>query len=150
MPQLLENRVLPHSANKIFELVLDIENYPQFLPWCVGAKIIKKISKNQVHAELVIEFKGLKEKYLSDVSWRIFEAEGKKHYSIEAVAIRGPFKSLVNRWNIKEVSKNVCEVEFFLNFEFNSGLLNKLIGRIFLNASQKMMSAFEERAKNLS
>ena len=65
------------------------------------------------------------------------------------MAIQGPFKSLVNKWRFKDISDNRCEVEFFIEFQFNSFLLGKMLGGIFEKATQKMMIAFEDRAKDI-
>ncbi len=142
MPSLSEKRILAHKAQKIYDLVMDIEKYPEFLPWCKQAKIIEVISPNNLRADLLVNFKNFFEKYRSDVK------HGKEQdvYFIDVVAIEGPFKKLVNKWRIRDLEDGKCEVEFFIDFEFNSIILSKLIGVIFEKATQKMMSAFEERA----
>lgn len=149
MPKLSQHKILPHNAESIFEIVLDIESYPQFLPWCIDAKIIKKISSNNQHAELFIGFKGITESYLSDVSFGN-DSDGKKNsFWVEAIAIKGPFKNLINRWKISEISNSSCKVEFWLDFEFSSALLGKLLGGIFSSATTKMIQAFEDRAAKI-
>lgn len=151
MPKLAEQRILPHSAKQIFDLVCDIESYPQFLPWCANAKIIKQISPNNLQAQLAVEFKGIFEHYLSDVSFGQKTAQNGEHiFWVEAIAVKGPFKSLVNNWQIAELSDASCKVDFFLNFEFNSALLGKMFGGIFSAATAKMMQAFEDRASYLA
>jgi len=146
MPNLTQVKTLPHSASNMYSLVMDIEKYPEFLPWCKGAKITKIISEENLEADLLINFKNFFEKYSSDV------AHGKNSdgsYYVNVTAIRGPFKNLVNRWKFREIAEKKCEVEFFLDFEFNSFLLTKMIGAIFERAAQKMMEAFEIRACDL-
>lgn len=146
MPSLTQKKILPHSAQNMFELVMDIEKYPDFLPWCKAAKITKIISDKNLEADLLINFKSFLEKYSSNVE------HGKNNdgsYYINVVAIRGPFKNLVNRWNFREVAEKKCEVEFFIDFEFSSFLLGKMIGLIFEKAAEKMMDAFEKRAVEL-
>lgn len=142
MPTLTQVKTLPYSAQKIHDLVMDIEKYPEFLPWCKQAKIIDKISEENLHADLLINFKNFLEKYRSDVK----HGESEDGYFVDVVAIEGPFKQLINQWNIRDLEDEECEVKFFIEFEFNSFLLNKLIGPIFEKATKKMMSAFEERA----
>ena len=143
MPTLTQLKTLPYPAHKIYELVMDIEKYPEFLPWCKQAKIIKKISEDNLHADLLINFKNFFEKYRSDVRYK---NAGDGVYFIDVVAIEGPFKKLVNQWKIRHLEDEKCEIEFFIDFEFNSFLLTKLIGPIFEKSASKMMSAFEERA----
>jgi coenzyme Q-binding protein COQ10 len=144
MPSLTQSKPLPHSAKKIYALVMDIEKYPEFLPWCKQAKIVKKISDENLHADLLINFKNFFEKYRSDVKHGESSAGV---YFVDVVTIEGPFKKLVNKWEIREAGNEGCEVKFFIEFEFNSIFLTKMIGGIFERAVEKMMNAFEERAK---
>lgn len=146
MPSLTQTKILPHSAKSMYELVMDIEKYPEFLPWCKQAKITEVISEKNLQADLLINFKSFFEKYSSDVQ---HEKIDENNYYINVVAIRGPFKSLVNKWKFRELENKKCEVEFFIEFEFNSFLLTKMIGAIFERAAEKMMDAFEKRAADL-
>lgn len=130
----------------MFDLVIDIEKYSEFLPWCKNARIISKISPENIQAELLINFKNFFEKYTSDVQFARLE---NGEYFVDVVAIKGPFKSLINKWQFIPIDQNQCLVEFYLEFEFNSKILSKMFSTIFHNATQKMMSAFEDRAKKL-
>lgn len=121
---------------------MDIEKYPEFLPWCKKAKIVEVISANNLTADLLINFKNLFEKYRSNVTHGIDE---KGQYFVDVNAIEGPFKMLTNQWKLKDVEDG-CQVEFFIEFTFNSFLLDKMLGSIFARATTKMMSAFEARA----
>jgi coenzyme Q-binding protein COQ10 len=143
MPALKQIKTLPYSAQKIYELVMDIEKYPEFLPWCKQAKIIQEISKQNLHADLLINFKSFFEKYRSNVS---HGKSGLNAYFVDVVAIEGPFKKLVNQWQFRDLENGECEVKFFIEFEFNSILLTKMLSPIFKKAAEKMMAAFEERA----
>jgi coenzyme Q-binding protein COQ10 len=143
MPHLTQTRVLPYSAKEIYDLVMDIEKYPEFLPWCKQAKITAVISDKNLHADLLINFKSFFEKYSSNVEHQ----KTLDGYEVSVVETKGPFKFLVNRWKIREVENKKCEVEFFIEFEFNSIFLTKMIGAIFEKAAEKMMEAFENRAK---
>lgn len=146
MTKITESKIMPFSAQQIYDLVINIEDYPKFLPWCRNANIIKKITINNFHAELLINFKNIFEKYTSDVT---FNKISEQHYIVEAKAIKGPFKSLINRWEIYVVDSHRAKVDFFLEFEFNSLILTKMLGAIFSSATQKMINAFEERAEEL-
>jgi len=146
MPKFSEKKILPHSAKKLYSLVMDIEKYPEFLPWCKSAKIIEIISANNLRADLLINFKGFFEKYRSDVKHGKTE---NSDYFVDVVAIEGPFKKLINQWKITDLKNGSCEIEFFIDFEFNSVILSKVIGVIFEKATHKMMSAFEDRASAL-
>jgi len=145
MPTLRQHKNLPYSAKIINDLIMDIESYPEFLPWCKNAKIVEVISEENLHADLLINFKGFLKKYRSDVTHKLI---GDTH-TIDVHAIQGPFKKLVNHWRIKEIDENNCDIEFYIDFEFNSQILSKLINVIFEKANEKMMSAFEQRAKEI-
>lgn len=144
MPKFSQTKILSYHAKKIHALVMDIEKYPEFLPWCKQVKIIEHISDNELTADLLVSFKNFFEKYRSLVK---YGKTASGLYFVETKAIQGPFKNLFSAWKIKEISSDSCEVEFFIDFEFNSFLLNKMIGGIFEKASFKMMDAFEERAR---
>lgn len=146
MPNFKETKTFSYPAHQIYELVMDIEKYPEFLPWCKQAKIIEVVSNQNLHADLLINFKNFFEKYRSDVKHKK-TPEGV--YLIETRAIEGPFKNLFSSWKIKELENQKCEVEFFIEFEFNSFILGKMIGAIFEKASLKMMQSFENRALSL-
>lgn len=145
MPEVRKHKKLPYSAKNIYDLVMDIERYPEFLPWCKNAKIIEEISVNNLHADLLIHFKGFLKKYRSDVAHNFKDGV----YEINVNAISGPFKKLHNIWRIKEIDDRNCDVEFYIDFEFDSKILTKLIGVIFERANEKVMGAFEERAKEV-
>ena len=146
MPKITETKIMNFSAKEIFDLVVDVESYPQFLPWCKNAHITKQISVSNFQAELLINFKNIFEKYTSDV---VFLQKSLNEYFVEAKAIKGPFKNLINQWKIIEIGHKKTQVEFFLEFEFNSILLSKMLSPIFSSATQKMINAFEIRALNL-
>lgn len=146
MPSLTQLKTIPHSAEKMYQLVMDIEKYPEFLPWCKQAKIVEEISDYNLHADLLINFKSFFEKYRSDVKHGEIPNDG--GYFVDVVAIEGPFKKMVNKWKFHDLGRNQCQIEFFIEFEFNSFFLTKMIGSIFEKAATKMMNAFEERAEN--
>lgn len=146
MPKIQESKKMQFSAKEIYDLVIDIEKYPEFLPWCSNSHITKIINENQLHADLVINFKSIYEKYTSEV---VFKKISENEFFVEARAIKGPFKSLINQWKIIKIDNNHCSVNFYLEFEFNSLLLSKMLGVIFSSATQKMIQAFENRAIKL-
>ena len=149
MPSHKETKILPYSAQQMLELILDIENYPKFLPWCLAAKITNRVNQDHLIADLVISFKAFSEKYTSEVkTTKISEDE----YKVEVIAIYGPFKNLVNKWHFKNLSndnKHLSTIEFFIDFQFKSIIMEKMIGVIFEKATNKMIEAFEKRAAEL-
>ena len=125
-------------ADKLFELVLDIESYPIFLPWCKSAKILKR-KNNIIIADLVIEFKNICESYTSKV---IFNRSD----SIDVEMIEGPFKFLLNKWRFSQTDDGKTLLYFEIDFQFNSIILEALIGIFFDRAVEKLACAFLQRA----
>lgn len=132
---------MPYKAEAINQIILDVERYPEFLPWCSSAKIILK-EEDYFIAELSILFKGFAEQYKS----RIIPNRKNDIYSIEVEAISGPFKFLKNNWKIKSINDK-SEVDFYISFQLKSKILDMVIGTVFSIAVEKMMNAFEMRAK---
>ena len=137
MPKHFETRVLPYSSEEIFNLVSDIESYPEFLPWCIGTRILKQ-EKNIIYADLIVGFKLVREVYTSKVILQ-------RPNAIDVEYEKGPFKHLINNWKIKEIGSG-CEVKFFIDFEFKSRFLRGLMGVFFGEAVNRMVTAFENRA----
>ena len=146
MTNFKESKILPYPALQMCNLIMDIENYPQFLPWCRIAKITEIIDDQNLKADLVINFKNFFEKYTSLVSHHKISD---KEFKIKAIAIDGPFKTLVTKWHITSTDDQKSQIDFFIDFSFNSIILEKMISSLFKKAAQKMINAFEERAKFL-
>lgn len=134
-----ETRFLPYTPEQMKALVLDVESYPKFLPWCVRAHVTHSDEANMV-AELEIGFKHLRESYISDI--RILENE------IRVVSRTGLFKHLTNIWQF-EPEKGGCNLSFELDFEFRSRSLQLIMGGVFHKALRLMVRAFESRAEAL-
>lgn len=137
-----EKRVLPYTPDQLFDLVADIERYPEFLPWCIGARVRSR-RENLIVADLVIGFKGIRERFTSRVTLN------RKEMRIDVAYHEGPFKYLNNHWIFNEAGSGACEIDFFVDFEFRSRLLQKIIGLLFNEAVRRMVAAFEERAGEL-
>ena len=135
---------MPYKADLIDQVIMDIEKYPEFLPWCQKARIISK-SDDFLTADLCVEFKGFTENYVSKVNRDAKNGE----YYIEVVAISGPFKLLRSIWSIKQLD-NGAEVDFSIDFQFKSRILDMVIGMVFSATTEKMIGAFEARADELS
>lgn len=144
MPKFRENRSLPYEAELVNKVILDVEKYPDFLPWCKGAKIISQDTDSFI-AEMIVSFKGFTERYRSQIKFTHENGE----YTIKVNAISGPFKKLNNTWHIISIEEG-CVVDFFIDFEFKSKILDMVIGVVFSIATEKMIVAFEERARMLS
>ena len=136
-----ENKFIKHDPEKLFNLVCDVQKYPEFLPWCLGSRV-KKLNENNFDADLIVGFKIYREVFKSKV---ILDREKLK---INVQYIDGPLKHLNNHWHFKK-SKNGCEVFFLVDLKFNTKILNKVLDTFFREATQKMVMAFENRAKTL-
>jgi coenzyme Q-binding protein COQ10 len=136
-----EKKVIPYKAELINQVILDVERYPEFLPWCSSARIISK-KDNYFIAELKISFKGFAENYKS----RIISNKEKDIYSIEIEAISGPFEFLKSNWKIRPIDYK-SEIDFSISFQLKSKILNLVIGAVFGSAVKKVIDAFEKRIK---
>lgn len=141
MPTHAEKKISPYSAAQMYNLVADVASYPDFLPWCIATRI-RSHKDNFMVADMVIGFKMIREKYTSEVTLD----EGRK---VNVVYKNGPFKYLNSHWIFEDEAGGGCTIDFFVDFEFRSALLQKVMGAVFNEAVQLMMSSFEKRAKQL-
>ncbi|UPH70645.1 type II toxin-antitoxin system RatA family toxin [Abyssibius alkaniclasticus] len=140
-----ETRKMPYSAAQMYALVADVARYPEFLPWCAGARIRATTRIDAIvvmEADLVISFKLFREKFGSRVT---LDEAGQK---ILVEYLDGPFKYLRNSWAFRDVEGG-CEIDFFVDFEFKSRVLQTLIGVVFTEAMHRIVRAFEARARAL-
>ncbi len=146
MPTHAEKRVMPHTADQMYTLIADIEEYPEFLPWCAGCRVRERRSDGAaqiIDADLIISFKVFRERFGSRVT---LKPEEKK---IEVAYLDGPFKYMNNYWSFHPISATECEVDFFVDFEFKSRTLQAVIGVVFNEAMRRIVRAFEKRAREL-
>lgn len=142
MPTHAERRSVPYTREQIFDLVADVEQYPQFLPWCLACRIRRRIGPNAFVADLAIGFKMFREQFRSEVT---LSHPGR----IDVVYHEGPFRYLTNHWQFDLDERGYCIIDFYIDFEFRSKTLQKLIGKLFNEAVQRMVNAFEKRAGQL-
>ena len=141
MPTHAEKKHLSYSAQEMFDLVADIERYPEFLPWCVGTRIRSR-DGDTISADMVIGYKMFREKFSSKV---VLSAPDR----IDVAYTKGPFKYLNNHWIFLPDGAGKCEIDFFVDFEFRSKLLQKMIGLVFNEAVKIMVQSFVNRAENI-
>ena len=138
-----EKRNLPYTPEQLFNLVADVERYSEFLPWCLKSKITSKNEEDGIFcADLVVGYKMLRERFVSKVT---LEKPG--HVHVEYIS--GPMKYLSNHWRFIRNEDGSSTIDFFVEFEFKSKVLQHLMGVFFNEIVQKMVSAFEERARSL-
>lgn len=141
MPTHAEKRVLPYSKEQLFDLVAQVDRYPEFLPWCLGCRV-KSRTEEQVVADMVIGFKVFREGFTSRVHL-------KKPDRVDVAYENGPFKYLDNHWIFNDMGDGTTEIDFYVDFEFRSKILQTAIGAVFNEAVRRMISAFEQRAHDL-
>jgi coenzyme Q-binding protein COQ10 len=141
VPTHAEQRHLPYDQKQLFDLVASVERYPEFLPWCSAARITGR-EGNTFHADLVVRFKMFKERFASRVTLH-------PNVQIDVEYINGPFRYLNNHWRFLEAEDGGCVIDFYVDFEFRSRMLQKLIGLLFNEAVSRMVGAFEARARQL-
>lgn len=142
MPTHAETKVLPYTPRQMFDLVVDVEAYPEFLPWCLDCKIFEH-KGNRILADLTVGYKIFRETFTSEV------LIDEKKRVIDVRYIRGPFRYLDNHWAFKPVGRDKCEISFNIDFEFRTPFLQKVMGLFFNEAVRRMISAFESRANQL-
>jgi coenzyme Q-binding protein COQ10 len=136
-----ETRIIPYSAELLYQIVADVKSYPDFLPWCLGAHMLKE-TETELVADLVIGYGFLKEKFRSNVSLTPYER-------IEVQYSQGPFRYLKSYWAFKPQGTSATKVEFFIDFEFKTSLLQKAIEGVFKESTKRLIQAFEKRAQEL-
>ncbi len=135
-----ERRALPYTPDQMYALVADIERYPDFLPWCRAARITRR-EGDVLYADLIIGFKIFRERFTSKVTLSPPD-------SVHVDYVKGPMRHLNNHWHF-EPHDDGCVIDFHVDFEFRSRLLQGAVGLLFNEAVRRMVSAFETRAKAL-
>ena len=142
MPTHAESRAVAYSQEQLFDLVADMGRYPQFLPWCVAARVRNK-SETGAFCDLTIGFGPFRESFTSRVT---LDRPNRVTVAYE----KGPFRYLNNHWDFTADPKGYpagCRVDFFVDFEFRSRILQAAIGVVFHEAVRRMVNAFLARAR---
>jgi coenzyme Q-binding protein COQ10 len=144
MPKFSSKRRVRHTAPQMFDLVADVERYPEFVPLCQSLKIRQRTPQPDgteiVVADMTVSFKLVRESFTSRVTL------DRPNLKILVEYLKGPFSNLENRWTFEAKSDVDCDVGFFLAYEFRSRMLALLMGAMFEAAFQRFAAAFEKRA----
>jgi coenzyme Q-binding protein COQ10 len=147
MPQFTTTRRLRHSAADMFELVADVERYPEFVPLCASLKVRRRIEEPEgvliLVADMTVAYKLVSESFVSRVTL------DRPNLQILVEYLDGPFSHLENRWTFRPTGERTCEVRFFISYEFKSRMLGMLLGSMFDLAFRRFATAFEERADKI-
>jgi len=141
MPTHSEIKVLPYTPEQMFDLVADVGRYPEFLPWCVATRVRSNDGRRMV-ADMAIGFKMFREQFTSRVTLE-------RPTRVDVEYQQGPFKYLENHWIFEADPGGGCRVDFRVEFEFRSRILEVAIGKVFTEAVHRMVAAFESRAQAL-
>jgi coenzyme Q-binding protein COQ10 len=139
MPTHAEQRTLPYTLDQLFDLVADVERYPDFLPWCLGCHITEQLDKNSFRADLTIGYKFFRETFISEVHLTPKTA-------LRVNYINGPMRNLSNKWTFIDNHDGTTTIDFFIDFEFHNRLLGAVMDMFFNEAFRRMVAAFESRA----
>jgi coenzyme Q-binding protein COQ10 len=147
MPSFSTKRRVNHDAAQMFDLVADVEKYPQFVPLCSKLRVKSRTAKAEgvevVVAEMTAAYKLVRETFTSRVTL------DRANLTILVEYLDGPFSRMENRWLFHPTGERSCEVEFFIDYEFKSRLLAMLMGAMFETAFRRFAQAFEKRADQI-
>lgn len=144
MPSFRSSRRVRHSPADMFDLVADVEQYPQFLPLCEGLTIRRRSNADEgvevLVAAMTVGYKAIHETFTSQVLMKPAE------HAIDVTYLNGPFSRLDNRWRFIPVNEESCDVHFFIDYEFRNKVLGTLMGVMFDRAFHQFSQAFADRA----
>jgi coenzyme Q-binding protein COQ10 len=140
MPTHAERQIVTYRPDQLFELVADVGKYPQFLPWCIAARVRSR-TERELLADLTIGFGPFRETFRSRVTLE-------RPRRVKVRYENGPFRYLNNQWEFLPHPQG-CEVDFFVDFEFRSRILQAAIGLVFNEAVRRMVGAFRKRAREV-
>ena len=138
MHKIHKSAIVLHPAQKMFQLVDSVENYPQFLPWCGSIQIIERDNDKTI-ASIEINYKGLRQTFTT-------ENTKKQNQEMMIKLIDGPFKSLSGEWMFKNLDKDSCQIELKLEYEFSNVILEKLISPVFNMIANTFIDEFIKEA----
>jgi coenzyme Q-binding protein COQ10 len=144
MPQFSTKHRVRHAAADMFDLVADVERYPEFVPLCRALKLRKRIPEPEgveiLVADMTVAYKFVHETFTSRVTL------DRPNLQILVEYLEGPFSKLENRWTFHATGEGTCDVEFFISYEFKSRTLGLFMGSMFDLAFRRFVTAFERRA----
>ena len=146
MPSFSTRRRVPYSPEQMFDLVADIERYPEFLPLCDGLTLRSRKEEPErtiLVATMTAGYQAIREHFTTRVELM------PQHNKVLVEYIDGPFRRLENRWTFKLVTGGGCEVDFFIDYELKSFMLGMLVGAVFEKAFRRFSEAFELRARTI-
>lgn len=141
MAQVRRSVIVPYTAEQMYRLVDDVERYAEFLPWCGGTRVHER-SENATVASLDIDYMRIRQSFST-------ANRNQPPHLIEMTLREGPFKSLSGAWRFTPLGAHGCKVDFSLDYEFSSKLLEKTVGPVFGRIAESFVEAFVKRAEVL-
>ena len=141
MPEVNRSVLVNHKPEQMFALVDDVERYPEFLPWCGGARVSFR-DDARTRATIEIRYRGIKQGFTTENTKR-------PPSEMDIQLVEGPFRELDGQWRFIGLGERGCKVEFGLRYEFSSRLLAKLLGPVFEFIANSLVEAFTKRAEQL-
>ncbi|SFN67418.1 type II toxin-antitoxin system RatA family toxin [Xenorhabdus japonica] len=141
MPQISRSALVPYSVEQMYKLVNDVTSYPDFLPGCVGSRVISS-SNNEMMASVEVSKAGISKTFVTRNT--LFDNE-----SIKMQLVDGPFRKLMGGWHFTPLSEDACKVELHLDFEFTNKLIELAFGKVFKELAGNMVQAFSQRAREV-
>lgn len=133
--------LINYSAEQMFNLVDKVEDYPEFLPWCGGVDVSER-SENSLTAKLKISYHGLKQSFTT-------ENTNVRPTNMTMRLVEGPFKHFEGRWHFKPLREDACKIEFDMEYEFSSRILESVIGPVFNMIANSFVDSFCKRAEQI-
>lgn len=133
-----ETRILPCPASVMFDVVMDIEAYPEFLPWVAGAKVLTR-GTDELTAELIADLAGMRQRFTTVDRFM-------PNQLVEIRLLDGPFRFLESLWTFEDLGESSCRAHFSIEFEFKNMMLDMVASPVFSKACASMVHAFESRA----
>ncbi|AKJ68199.1 cyclase [Pandoraea thiooxydans] len=141
MAEVIKTVLIQHSAQQMFDLVTNVADYPNFLPWCGGVEI-RHQDETSMEASIRIAFKGLHQQFTT-------RNRHDRPTAIDMEFVDGPFKKFSGAWRFTPLRENACKIEFRLHYEFSSLLLEKVIGPVFSHIANTFVDSFVKRAETV-
>lgn len=141
MTRITRSAIVPFPASAMYALVADIESYPEFLPWCGGARILA-VDGDEVRASVEIAYKGVHKRFTT----RNIQTGNER---IEMSLVEGPFRKLHGVWDFSELDDNASKVSLDLEFEFANALIGMTLGRVFSSIADTLVDSFCRRAEQV-
>ncbi len=142
MARVEKSALVPYPASVMFEMVLDVESYPQFLPWCRSGRLISR-DEQELCGEIEVARAGVSQKF----------STCNRLYPYQRIDLRlreGPFKKLEGTWQFDALRKDACKITLVMEFEFSGRLINAAFGAVFAHIADNLVDAFCQRARELN